>query len=630
MRSVTTATCALFCVLAAATSALAQDQTAGSAESARIAAAPEPAAKSAVEPAVVAPAATPTLAPAPSADVSAVPAPVPASRPVQAATAADNNAASNNTPSATPSSPPAEAPATTTSTAPQPSSTPAVAAAQATPVIDPVIVAVQSLLAGLENDKSIDKADVAALKTYYGAPEVRPVWVKADGMTDRAGAAMREIGAADEWGLSASAYDLPAAALGTTVEARAEAELTLSRAILLYARHARGGRMDPTDLSYNIDRQPPLLEPLKVLADAASTPEVGTYLRKLHPQHPQFELLRQKYLEARRAESAGVKEAVAEEPAGAPQTKGKASAKTKPARPEAKLAQRLLYNMEMWRWMPEDLGDVHVVSNIPEFMVRVVKSDAVVHEERIIIGKIANQTPIFSDMMEHIVFHPFWGVPDSIKVKEIWPSLLGNGSAIHKNGLRIQRGGRDIDPSSVNWSTTDIRQFHVYQPPGSSNVLGVVKFMFPNKHQVYMHDTPTKNLFNSQQRTFSHGCMRVRDPVRLAEVLLEQDKGWQPARVAALVKGGPQNNHVYMDRKIPVHVTYFTAVVDKEGNLKTFPDVYGHEPKIKMGIEGKAHLIVKTKPSLTPPDAVSRLSEAKPSGSNPDWMKKVFGGIFQN
>jgi len=560
MRSAIRATCALVCALASLAPALAQDQANPSGAAPVVAVAP------AAEPAPAVPAA--------SAPATAVPAPVPV---------------------------------------------------VAAPATNPVPAAVAERAGKLQSSKSIDKADLAAITTYYSAAEVQPVWTGAQGFTEKAASAMREIAAADDWGLKASDYELPAAlSAGADTAAMAEAEIKIALAVLGYARHARGGRMDPTDLSYNIDRQAPLLDPLKVLADAASSGEVDGYLRKLHPQHPQFELLRQKYLEAKRAPVAAPAAAPVE---SSPQAKGKTVKQAKPARSETKLATRILYNMEMWRWMPEDLGAVYVNSNIPEFMMRVVKSGKVIHEERIITGKVENQTPIFSDMMEHIVFHPFWGVPDSIKVKEIWPGLAGGGSVLERNGLRIQKGGRDIDPSSINWSSTDIRQFHVYQPPGGSNVLGVVKFMFPNKHQVYMHDTPTKNLFNSTQRTFSHGCMRVRNPVRMAEVLLENDKGWDAARVGTLVKGGPQNNHVYMDKKIPVHVTYFTAVVGSDGKLQTFPDVYGHEPKIQMGLDGKAHLIVKKKPSLSPPDVVTRLAETKQNTPLAAWMKNIFGGF---
>ena len=120
-----------------------------------------------------------------------------------------------------------------------------------------------------------------------------------------------------------------------------------------------------------------------------------------------------------------------------------------------------------------------------------------------------------------------------------------------------------------------------------------MKFRFPNKHDVYMHDTPTKNLFNAEVRTFSHGCMRVRDPQRLAELVLAEDQDWTAARVAAAISGGPQNNQINLARKVPVHITYFTAVVDDDGKLKLFPDIYGHEARIALGMEGKAHLIAR-------------------------------------
>src|SRR5690606_28684299 len=165
-----------------------------------------------------------------------------------------------------------------------------------------------------------------------------------------------------------------------------------------------------------------------------------------------------------------------------------------------------------------------------------------------------------------------------------------------------------------------------------SNVLGQVKFLFPNEHQVYMHDTPAKNLFTASQRMFSHGCVRVRNPLHFAELLLEHDKGWEKGRVMQLVKSGPKNNHLKLDTKIPVHITYFTAWVGDEGKLKTWPDVYGHEQRIQMGIEGKAHLIARSKENLSTVQAevVGRLAETKPSwspasSSMPDWARRVFG-----
>ena len=145
----------------------------------------------------------------------------------------------------------------------------------------------------------------------------------------------------------------------------------------------------------------------------------------------------------------------------------------------------------------------------------------------------------------------------------------------------------DIDPYSVNWSSANLKAYTFYQPPGEANVLGQVKFLFPNKHAVYMHDTPSKHLFDSSVRAFSHGCMRVRNPVKLAELVLGQDKGWSGEKVHELIEDGPEDNKIALDHKIPVHVTYFTAVPDDTGKIRTFRDVYGHEQRISLALEGR-------------------------------------------
>ncbi len=320
---------------------------------------------------------------------------------------------------------------------------------------------------------------------------------------------------------------------------------------------------------------------------AAKAEKPDAYLRSLHPKHPQFELLRQKYLAVKRGQPilTADTEAVAED--------GKAG-RRKTAASEGPSAQKLLVNMEQWRWMPDDLGDFYVWVNVPEFMIRVVRGGKVIHTERVVVGKPDTQTPIFSDEMEQVIFHPFWGVPDSIKKADIQPSLArGSSRVLERYNLRIQYNGKDIDPQGVDWATADMRKFHVYQPPGGENLLGVVKFRFPNKHDVYMHDTPQKNLFNAGVRAFSHGCMRVREPQRLAELLLAADQGWPASRVAAAINGGPQNNQINLRQKIPVHITYFTAAVEEDGKLRLFGDIYGHEQRIALGLEGKTQLLAQ-------------------------------------
>ncbi|WP_083238539.1 L,D-transpeptidase family protein [Methyloceanibacter marginalis] len=194
----------------------------------------------------------------------------------------------------------------------------------------------------------------------------------------------------------------------------------------------------------------------------------------------------------------------------------------------------LLANMERWRWLPQDLGAFYVNVNIPEFQLRVVGDDAVVWETRVVVGKTDKQTPVFNDEMEEIVFRPNWYVPTSIKSEEIAPYLYRGGgffgggwdtSILKRQGLRIRgANGRDIDPDTIDWSRSDIRRYEVYQPPGAGNVLGLVKFRFPNTHDVYLHDTTQKHLFANAVRANSHGCMRVQNPDQFATVLLGHDQ----------------------------------------------------------------------------------------------------------
>ena len=470
-----------------------------------------------------------------------------------------------------------------------------------------------------------DREDRAALARFYLGRQQEPVWVTATGLTPAAEATIAEIGRADDWGLDAKAFQLPApgASTGSPRGERADAEIALSLATLKYARHARGGRAEPTSLSRNLDRKLPLLDPGQVIDQASKAPSPDAYLRSLHPQHPQFEALRQQYLALKRGQPVALADPIRPE-------EGKKAGKKKATDvSEAPSVRRLLVNMEEWRWMPESLGDFYVWVNIPEFTLRLVKDGKIVHSERVIVGKRDTQTPVFSQDLEQVIFHPFWGVPESIKRNDIMPSLArGSTRLLARYNLRVQRGGRDIDPESIDWASADIRNFHVYQPPGGGNVLGVVKFRFPNKHDVYMHDTPGKNLFNAPVRTFSHGCMRVRDPQKLAELLLAEDQAWPAARVAAAISGGPQNNQVSVSRKIPVHITYFTAMVDKAGETRLFPDIYGHEERIALGMEGKAHLVARLVKEDKPPsraEPIGALSEAGTSKyGKKEWIRQVF------
>ncbi len=549
--------------------------------------------------------------------------------------------------------------------------TPSPAAADGTErtVEDPFVTALKARLG--QATRGEGARERAALATFYEGRQYKPFWLTPSGLSASAEKIITEIRAADDWGLKASDFTVPSLAATADNAERADAEVDLGLAVLKYARFARGGRIDPRSLTKFLDRSPPVLEPQAVLEQIAAAPDASLWLRGQHPQHPQFEHLRQKYLSMTR--SSRVVANVAKVPKGpvlAPGARhadialvrarlgvaataendiydealerkvialqaerelkvrnGKIDAATRQALNSIEFdsARRILANMEQWRWMPDQLGSYHVWVNIPDFMIRVVENGKVIHSERIVVGKSDTQTPIFSDQMEQIIFHPFWGVPDSIKRNELQPNLAAGGAILARQGLKVQYRGRDIDPGSVDWQSADMRNFHIYQPPGPSNVLGVVKFRFPNKHDVYFHDTSQKSLFNASVRTFSHGCMRVQNPIRLAELLLAHDRNMPKERVHSLASpGAPRDNQINLNNRFPVHITYFTASVDDDGKVAYRSDIYGHEERIALALEGKAHLIAKVREPAPAKRVVGAPRYANQSDGAPAWLRGIF------
>ncbi len=237
-------------------------------------------------------------------------------------------------------------------------------------------------------------------------------------------------------------------------------------------------------------------------------------------------------------------------------------------------------NLERWRWMPRDLGPFHVFVNVPEFKVRIVEDGTVVHETRVIVGKPTNRTPTFSNEMSHLIVNPYWNVPASIVQNELAPELNSNPAGFARHGYQVftnVRGKmRQIDPRWVAWYGVGARQLHIRQVPGDNNALGRIKFMFPNQHSVYLHDTPSKSLFKRDFRALSHGCVRVENPFDFADALLTVAKpDWNSDRLKKLF--GPAERRVDLDTHVPVHLAYFTDWAEADGTLRHFQDIYGYD-----------------------------------------------------
>ena len=474
---------------------------------------------------------------------------------------------------------------------------------------NPVASAVRSKLNGLPIDGSAQELkERAVLSDFYAARRDAPMWLSEAGLTDNGAALGAEIIKANDYGLEAKDFELPAIAPASQLDAEkiGKADVEISLALLKYARYARGGRIiDPAILlNSNLDRKPQLIDPEIVIKSAAEAADAAAYVRGLHPQQPQFEKLRQAYLANR----------------GKP------------------LGRKILANMEEWRWMPDDLGQMHIMANVPEFMVYLVKDNARIHTERIVVGETGKQTTIFSRPLKTIVFKPMWRVPDSIKAHELQPNLRRGGSMFRQYDLELQtKDGQPLDYQSIDWNTANILDYEVVQPPGRKNVMGVVKFTFPSQHTIFMHDTVDKWMFANSVRTLSHGCLRLRNPMKMAELVLAEDKGWDAAKTTETMQSS-RDNVIVIDKKIPMHLVYFTAWVDDDGKLRTFGDIYGHERRISLALDGawdkidigRNHLapVEASDPSNFTPPPMARQRRQKQPPTIVDLVGNALGGAF--
>jgi len=501
-------------------------------------------------------------------------------------------------------------------------------------VLDETQTAIRDLLAGAGHEGSfLNKRDAAAVAEFYAARDFAPAWVPDGVMTDKARALIARITAADTDGLDPAAYMLPSVDLGKYGKAQTEftahADVMLSQAIAVYAREAYAGRVDPADVSSNIGYERHLPDPIEALTSIAASADPVATLVAFNPPHPEFAALRDKLAELRAAEKAkkplevppGVTlkpgmadyrvgflrkrlevssavespeiydEAVVEavkafqagvrlKPDGIVGPKTYAALNADPVDP----IPLILVNMEKWRWMPRDLGRYYVRVNIPNFTVDIHKDGEIIHTTRIVVGKPTLQTPIFSDEIEHIIVNPAWNVPASIAMKEMLPAIRSNPGALrgYQVFALIKGRYRAVDPRFVNWRTVDMRKIQIRQPPGERNALGKIKFMFPNPYSVYLHDTPSKSLFERDYRAYSHGCMRVMEPMEFADALLSEEADLNAAYLKKLFGGGEKR--VNLTAKIPVHITYFTAWVGESGALEFRDDVYGHDGRIENAL----------------------------------------------
>lgn len=252
--------------------------------------------------------------------------------------------------------------------------------------------------------------------------------------------------------------------------------------------------------------------------------------------------------------------------------------------------QQIDLNLERWRWLPDSLGETYVLVNVAAFELKLVQKSQVKLSKRVIVGRPFRRTPVFSDQIRYLVFNPTWTVPRKLMVQDKLPEIVRDPDYIQRLGFSVYHGwGSErvqVEPQTVDWQSLSSRNFpyQLVQEPGPQNALGQVKFMFPNKFDVYLHDTPSRELFRKSERSFSSGCIRVHEPLDLAAALLELEGGWDRARIDGVVDS-LKTTTVTLKQPIPVHLEYWTAWAGEDGRLQFRNDVYTRDARLYEALQ---------------------------------------------
>ncbi len=533
----------------------------------------------------------------------------------------------------TPSTPSADIKAEPKQDAAAPAAEPAkAAAAPAVTAGSPVADQLREMISGKLDRIISRKADREGVETFYKARDYKPLWMS-DGVADeRAKAAITYLAQVDSVGLDPNDYPTPDFKSAATAETQAEAELKLTASVLTYARQAQAGRIHFSRVGADIEFKPVAPEPAEVLAKLADASDVGAALDGYNPPQAEFAALKVKLAELRkgaltpkaeeekkpdlvhvgegkilrpgmkdarvialrkRLNIAGDKDSSLYDDAVRDAVKtfqteadidvdGNLGSNTvralngekKVARgPSVNPIDTIIVNMERWRWLPRDIGNPHVIVNVPDYTLTLYNNDKVYWHTKIVAGKPGKATPMVSAEMKFITVNPTWNVPPSIIENEYLPALQQDPQALDRIGLKLTQ---DADGT-----------IHISQPPGAGNALGRIRFNFPNKFLVYQHDTPDKYLFAKDKRAYSHGCMRVQNPLTYGEKLLSlvlPSEHYTEARLEKMFGGSEIN--INFPKNIWVHLTYQTAFVDEDGKLQLREDVYGRDARMIAILKG--------------------------------------------
>ncbi len=507
---------------------------------------------------------------------------------------------------------------------------PAIAEVQRIVIAPAVSETAQALKSSIKASREAKAVGAEQLYYFYGGRGFEPLWISEVAGTWQVSAKLaslsRAFAKAGDLGLESTDYALPAKTIVSTDDAVAY-ELAVTSAALRFGAENYGGRLEPRSLSSNLDMPRPQLgaDDLLAIFDAD---DPGQALFDLAPREAEFQALLTKLREFKEpapvvqiAGGASIKPGASDDRVPALRERlGLTAMEDAPGLYDEALVEavrafqtnagltadgivgnatrealnsagqvtreQLLVNLEKWRWLPRERGNYRVEVNIPEYRLWVRRDGEAVHETKVIVGSAEHQTPIFYDQIRHVVVNPYWNVPTSIVRRSIAPQALRNPDFINRGGYELFYNGQAVAPSSIDWASLSPGSFPfaVRQKPSLSNSLGQVKFLFPNKHDVYLHDTPEKNLFGRDARAYSSGCVRVENPFDFAAAMLANEPNINRERLEASF--GPRERWFNMEVKVPVYLTYFTLRVDGDGSLRSFADIYGHDKKIAAALLG--------------------------------------------
>jgi murein L,D-transpeptidase YcbB/YkuD len=470
-----------------------------------------------------------------------------------------------------------------------------------------------------------------SLAAFYRAQDFRPIWTSSEAI-ERRSALITAIESAAVHGLPTDRYDIDALrtvfAEATTPWARGQADVMATRMFLRYANDVHSGFLDPDDIIPDIFQDLPRQDPLELLtAFMASNPHA--FMATLPPQDPAYARLLRKKLHLEELAARGGYGPRVQASGLAPGDTGEAVVALRnrliamgyldrsitaeyDARLQAAVVEfqldhgitpdgiarnstivavnrtvedhwdQVVLHMERQRWLND--GEAHdrlIFVNLVDFHTRIIDKGETTFITRSVIGARDRQTPEFSDRMEHMVINPSWYVPRSIAMRSYIPNILAGGSTY----MQLLSNGRVVNPAAVNMSQYSVSSFpfDLRQPPGPRNALGSVKFMFPNRHAIYLHDTPEQYLMERDVRAFSSGCIRLADPHEFAYRLLERQTD-DPVGLFHRILDTGQETQVNLDVHVPVHLTYWTAWVDDDGGLNFRDDIYGRNARLGQAV----------------------------------------------